>query len=55
MWQSIIVIIIVAVAAATVIRQFVRTLKGRRACDIDQCAACPFGEGCGHKEHEDRP
>ena len=53
MWQSIVVIIIVSVAAITIIRQFIRTLRGRRACEIDQCAACPFGDGCADKERQD--
>ena len=54
MWQDIIVGLIVLVAAAYAVRQIVRSVTGRRACDVDQCANCPFAEGCGHKETEDK-
>lgn len=54
MWQDIIVGLIVLVAAAYAIRHIVRSVTGRRACDVDQCAGCRFAEGCGHKETEDK-
>jgi hypothetical protein len=55
MWQDIIVGAIVLVAAAYAIRHIVRSVTGRRACDADHCAGCPFGEGCEHEETEDKP
>ena len=48
--QGLAVVVLVVLAAFTVIRQFTRIFTGRRACDIDQCASCPFGEGCHDKE-----
>lgn len=54
MWQNLVVAVVVVIAAAYVIRQLVRSLTGRRTCDTDHCAACPFSDECGHKETEDQ-
>jgi len=53
MWQNIIVVIIVGVAAFYVIRQIVRSVTGRRACSCGGCDGCPLDEGCTEKEHEE--
>lgn len=50
MWQDIIVWIIVIVAAYYAIAHIIRTIRGRRACDLDQCANCPFGDSCTSPE-----
>jgi len=55
MWQDIIVGVIVLVAAAYAVRHIVRGLTGRRACDADQCANCPFSTDCEHEETEEQP
>ncbi|MCE5238285.1 FeoB-associated Cys-rich membrane protein [bacterium] len=55
MWQDILVGVIVALAAAYAVRQIVRNLSGRRACDADSCAGCPFGGECEHKGSEEKP
>ncbi|MBU0611451.1 MAG: FeoB-associated Cys-rich membrane protein [Armatimonadetes bacterium] len=54
MWQDIAVGVIVLAAAIIVVRHLVRTVTARRGCDVDQCANCPFSDGCGHKETEDK-
>ena len=48
MWQNLLVGIIVGVATGVVLRTLWRNITGRRACDVDQCASCPFSEGCEH-------
>lgn len=51
MWQNVIVIVIVALAAAYVIRHLVRSVSGRRSCDCSGCDGCPSAGDCTDKEH----
>ena len=46
MWQNIIVIIIVLIAAYYVGRQLWASVAGRGGCDADQCGGCPYADGC---------
>ena len=46
MWQNIVVIIIVAVAAYYVGRHLLAGVTGKGGCDVDQCGDCPFADGC---------
>lgn len=54
MWQNIIVIIIVLIAAYYALRHLWANIAGRRACDVDQCGDCPFAEGCNDSERKPR-
>jgi hypothetical protein len=48
MWEHVIIVIIVLLAAAYVLRGLRRAATGKTACAQDGCTGCPFSEGCGH-------
>lgn len=45
--ESIIIGIIVLVAAWYVVRSLSRAWRGKTACQEDMCIGCAFKEGCG--------
>jgi len=55
MWEHILIVVIVIIAALYVVRGLRRTASGNSACRDDHCAECPYGGGCGHGLDETCP
>ena len=55
MWEHILIVIIVVLAALHVVRGLRRSAAGKTSCQDDCCAKCPYGGGCGHREVETCP
>jgi len=55
MWEHLLIVIIVVLAALYVIRGLRRSAAGETSCHENHCAGCPYGGGCGHSEDETCP
>jgi hypothetical protein len=55
MWEHILIVLIVIIAALYVFRSLRRAATGKTACQEDYCANCPYGGGCDRREAEPSP
>lgn len=50
--ETIVVGLIVLLAAAYVVRGLLRTIRGKTACQQDLCAGCASREGCRYERQD---
>lgn len=55
MWEHILIVVIVILAALYVVRELRRSAAGKTSCGENGCAGCSQGEGCGHGADETCP